>query len=164
MCSLHHWWTQMVVIIKWQLYFSVFTLHPSVPHPPQVTLSWWVCFWREGPTPWSGPCVETASRPPRWGTWTRTAWQRRMATGNTRHARTHRPTHQCQAARDVSITPVLIHLHPLPWSSCLSQNPAACERQISRCRRQTAADDKRCRLFSGTYGFGLTSFPCSWVR
>ncbi len=106
-----------LINIKCKLCFRVFTLYSSVPSV-QVTLSWWVCFWKEGPTPWSGPCVETASPRPRWETWTHTAWQQHMATGNTgNHTNTHTHTQVPASQRDIpyhSIDPfthsALVHL------------------------------------------------------
>lgn len=137
---------------------SPFTL---ICHPDQVTLNWWVCFWKEGPTPWLEPCVETASPLLHWETWTHTAWQRHTATGNTGNF-THTGTHtQVSASGDISITTVLIHLHTLRWSTCLSQILAVSyERQISGLPCWTAADDNCCSLFHSS----LTLFPCCWVR
>lgn len=81
-----------------------------------------------------------------------------MATGDTDN-RTDTHTHmhsQVPASQDVSITTVLIHLHTLPRSICLSQNPAAHERQISQFPCRTAGSDKRRSLFGRSRGFGLT--------
>lgn len=117
--------------------------------PCQVTSSWWVCSWKGGPTPWSGPCVETASHPHRWGTWTPSAWQQHMATGIT-HIRAH--------AQGVSQPEV----YPLPqyWSIyTLCLDPSASHKALRRLTgRYLGRHDRKARMLAAvcsscTYGF-----------
>lgn len=80
-------------------------------HLFQETSSWWACFWSEGPTRSSVPCVETASPRLLWETWTRSAWQHRTATGDTSNpSALHLPP-------DLSISAVSIRVRSAPSAS-----------------------------------------------
>lgn len=62
------------------IYLFLFFLHTGFNE--QVTLNWWACCWSEGPTPWWAPCTVMASPLRRRETWTPTAWQQLMDTGD----------------------------------------------------------------------------------
>lgn len=127
--------------------------------PCQVTSSWWVCSWKGGPTPWSGPCVETASHPHRWGTWTPSAWQQHMATGIT-HIRAHAHMHK------VSVSQRYIHYHSIDrfTRSASTHLPLTKPCGAWQADIWAVTTARRGCLLQSVRAALMASRPCSWVR